>query len=94
MGNSKGCSEVFRLRRWSIVILDLRYTFGTEMYRRTGDPLVVEHLMCHRQAPASIKFKYEKRRCRPVPAASVMSATISLQSVQLVMALRLTFASR
>ena len=35
---------------------DLRHTFGTEMYRRTGDPLVVQHLMCHRQASTTARY--------------------------------------
>ncbi len=29
---------------------DLRHTFGTEMYRRTHDPLVVQQLMLHRSS--------------------------------------------
>ena len=31
---------------------DLRHTFGTEMYRRTHDPLVVQQLMLHRSSGA------------------------------------------
>ena len=35
---------------------DLWHTFGTELYRRTGDPLVVQHLMCHRQASTTARY--------------------------------------
>ena len=35
---------------------DLRHTFGTEMYRRTHDPLVVQQLMLHRSSETTQRY--------------------------------------
>ena len=35
---------------------DLRHTFGTEMYRRTHDPLVVQQLMLHRSSETTRRY--------------------------------------
>ena len=35
---------------------DLRHTFGTEMYRRTHDPLVVQQLMSHRSSKTTRRY--------------------------------------
>ena len=35
---------------------DLRHTFGTEMYRRTRDPLVVQQLMLHRSSETTRRY--------------------------------------
>ena len=35
---------------------DLRHTFGTEMYRRTHDPLVVQQLMSHRLSETTRRY--------------------------------------
>ena len=35
---------------------NLRHTFGTEMYRRTHDPLVVQQLMLHRSSETTRRY--------------------------------------